>query len=534
MSARAHKSNEQPVRTIVTRAATACFGTVLLAAHFGCGVGTPASFDANVAGVTPGGTQDIAEARSQIRDGALPDPNAITVEGFLSEHDIPLTAPEGAPEIYASFAVAYRQPFNEPAAGVDLFVALGTTVDLAEFQRRPLNLSVVVDRSGSMGAAASATDRRSKLEAVQQALHSLLDRLRDDDRLSLVSFNEFVTVDLPPTRAAERDAIRDRINRLKAAGNTHLFEALRVGFEQVASSASQTHDNRVILFTDARPTVGPFSSPEFVEMIRAQASLGIGCTIMGVGVDFGTELGNDLANVRLANSFFLSDAERIARIFEDEFDFFVTPAAFDLDLQINVPDGIGIRDVYGVPDYIPGSRGARVHVPTLFFSAREGGVIVVRLTFREPPTFEEDVTVGHLSMSYTLASGEQRAMSGDVVLPAGLSPEGDPPFFSEESARRAAVLLDTVLVLREATKAGRDGRQSDATALLREFLTHFDEATLGMSDRTDATSRGLSDERGLLETLLGSIESGFYTIPSDDAPAYYPVPYNPFFPWIWF
>ena len=60
-------------------------------------------------------------------------------------------------------------------------------------------------------------------------------------------------------------------------------------------------------------------------------------------------------------------------------------------------------------------------------------------------------------------------------------------------------------MLQDATRAAWDGRYDDAERMLEEFLDEFDQATLGMSDRTDPSSRGLKDERELLEALLGIV-----------------------------
>jgi len=481
-----------------------CFACLVIL--IGCTpIGTP--LDSGFLGVTSGGEQDIAASRAQIRSGYVPDPDSITVAGFLSEHDIPLTPPENAPEIYASVGHAWRHPFGEPAPMVDVFVRLGSTIDVSQFQRRPQNLAVVVDRSGSMNWSASDEDYRSKLEAVKQALHTLVDQLTAEDRLTLLSFNTRVTTDVPSTPGDSRDLLHNRIDKLEAKGDTNLYDAMRAGFEALAATADPARDSRLILFTDVQPTAGPSSSGEFLDMQRVYADAGIGFTLMGVGQDYGDALAADIARVRGGNAFYLSNEQRITQIFTEEFDYFVSPAASDLVLEIAIPDGVGVRDVYGVPDYAPGSRGALIHIPTLFFSAREGGgAIVVRLTLAQSPTFETDVSVAQLRMSYTLTDGTPRELGGELVLSAGLSPTADPPFYSDDAVRRAALLLDTALMLRAAAQAGYDGRYADGAAEIRAFLAEFDKRSLGMSDRTDATSRGLSDERALLETLLGTLE----------------------------
>lgn len=483
----------------------------------GCGSPSGGGIDSPSLGVDTGGTQDVAEARSKVMAGTIPDPNTITIEGFLSEHDIPLTTPPGAPEIFAATALTWRKPYNEPAAEAEVFVGLGTTIDLANFQRHPQNLAVVIDRSGSMSNPASSADSRSKMDAVKQALHSLVDQLTGDDLLTVVSFNDNAAVDLQATPGDQQSKIMPKIDALTPRGNTDLYKGLKTGFDRLAASAGGERDTRLILFTDAQPTSGKTDPATIVELARQYADQGIGFTLMGVGVDYGTELANDIAQVRGGNAYFLSDSERIAGIFDNDFKFLVSPAGYDLTLQLNVPNGIGIRRIYGVPDYVPGAHSATVHVPTLFFSSRQGGgAIVVRLTFAQAPTFEQTVVLGDASLSYTLPDGTLRSQAGQLTLPAGLAPGGEPAFFSDDAARRAALLLDTALVFQAGVRAAWDNRYADGAKLIQDFLPVFDAASMGLSDRTAPGSRGLSDERALLEHLEGML-TGRYSF----YPAYY-------------
>ncbi len=460
-------------------------------------------------GTTGGGVQDASEARSAIEAGFIPNPNDITVEGFLSEHDIPLPATDGdLAELFPTVAVTWRQPFGSTTSSAEseLFFGIGTTIDLDTFERDPQNLAVAIDSSGSMRATASASDRRSKMDAVKDAMLALLDQLTSEDRFTLVVFNQSARLQIHNADPVEdRVVIEALIESITPDGRTDIGVGLDLAFFELTKNASPERANRVILFTDALPTLGDNGSDGFIEQIRAQSSLGTGFTLMGVGRDFGTELGAEISQIPDGNAFFLSDEDRISRVFDD-FKFFVTPVAFDVTLSVMVPDQVGISAVYGAPDYIPGQSTATIVIPTLFLSRRAGGgTIIVRLTYATPPAFDTPFQIADATLAYQLAEGGVRSTDFSLELPADLPQDGDPPYYSDHSARRAAILLDTVLVIQDASQQARNGRNQVAAEMLEDFLPWFDQSILGLSDRTEPTSRALSDERDLIETLLGTI-----------------------------
>lgn len=499
-------------------------------------------------GVSSGGQEDIAQARQRIESGYLPDAATISVEGFLSEHDIPIDPPADAGELYASVGVAFRKPFGESAPMADVFVALGSTISLDNYQRPPLNVALVIDRSTSMKYTwddpygyyyqpyggyygyynpfdpffvlsvlfsppppPEPPPGPTKMDSVKAAVHGIIDQLGPEDVLTLVTFDDQPNLDFAPAALTDPDAARRVIDSIVVDGNTNIHDALRMAFGQVDAVRAAGRQNRVILFTDAQPNVGPTGSPEFLNLVNEYAARDIGLTLMGVGYDFGDELGRDISQSRGGNSYYLSSAERATEVIANDFRFFVAPAAYDLHLTVSIVDGVGIRDVFGVPDYVPGARSADIHVPTLFFSRREGGggAVIVRLTAAQIPDFTTDATFGALALSYVLTDGTVRQQQTTLTLPAGTSPTAEPPFYSQPSLVRAAILLDTALVMRQATEMAAAGSRSAAADLIDAFLPVFDQATLGQSDRIDPTERGLKEERALLVNLRGVALSGY-------------------------
>ncbi|MFQ5590584.1 MAG: VWA domain-containing protein [Phycisphaerae bacterium] len=467
-------------------------------------------------GVTTGGQQDIAAARSTIEQGEIPPPESITVEGFLSEHSIDLEQPEDAGLLYAATAVAWNKDFDtfSPLATVQL--GFGTLLDAETFERPSLNLCLVIDRSGSMGEFVDIRSDTTKLDAVKIAVDRLLAQLGGLDQVSIVVFNHASATILDAAAGNDLATIKSALDGIESGGGTDLVGGLQRGYRVADEHRNSIRSNRLIVFTDALlTTANKDRTTEFIDTMNQYAAEDIGATIFGVGVDFGHEVAFEISQVRGGNYFFLSDYERIVSVFDEEFDYLVTPVAYDVELTVAVPFEFDIEDIYGVPTSGPIGHTVDLSVPTLFLSGREGGgAILVRVRAGGFVDFTVDNTVAEIALAYTTPEGETETPPiVRAVLPAGLDPDAAESYFETEGSQRAVLLLNTALVLRNACNDVYQwggffipaADRERAITRLTEFLPYFDALAAELEDRTSPTSRSLSDERALVEKLLDNI-----------------------------
>jgi Ca-activated chloride channel family protein len=120
--------------------------------------------------------------------------------------------------------------------------------------RAPVNLAIVLDRSSSMSG--------EKIQRAKEAAIMVVDRLRDDDIVAVISYDSVVEVLVPATRASEREHIRNKIRALDARGMTALFAGVSKGAQELRKFLSGDHVNRVILLSDGQANVGPASPNE--------------------------------------------------------------------------------------------------------------------------------------------------------------------------------------------------------------------------------------------------------------------------------
>ena len=184
-------------------------------------------------GVTTGGAKDMAYARQTIEDGGVPDPGAITVEGLLSEHSIEIEPPPDPGLLYTTATVAWNDDFDSLTPLVTVQVGFGTTIDTESFSRRPLNLCLVIDRSGSMADPIDERTGTSKLDAVKVAIDRLLAQLDEDDLVGVVSFAADPSKLLDPVLGDNIVAVKSALDGIEARGATDVARGMLRGYRLV-------------------------------------------------------------------------------------------------------------------------------------------------------------------------------------------------------------------------------------------------------------------------------------------------------------
>ncbi len=198
--------------------------------------------------------------------------------------------------------------------------------------RTPLNLAVVLDRSGSMTGA--------KLEKTKQAAMQLVDRLAPNDIFSLVIFSDEARVLVPAQRVEDKDALKEKIESIQADGSTALYAGVKSGADQLQEFFSSKRINRVILLSDGLANVGPSTPRDLRRLGSDLAERGISVTTIGVGDDYNEDLMAGLAEASDANYYYVKDTEKLPEIFAKELGELLTVAARDVRIEIVCPDGV--------------------------------------------------------------------------------------------------------------------------------------------------------------------------------------------------
>ncbi len=217
--------------------------------------------------------------------------------------------------------------------------------------RLPLNISLVLDRSGSMEG--------EPLDYAKRACAYVVDLLEPDDILSVITFEESADVIMPARRVVNKGMVKDYINRIYTGNTTNLYEGLMTACQQVASVKTANTLNRVLLLTDGEPTAGTRDFASIVGQVAEQKSRGITVTALGFGPDYNEELMAGIARRSGGNYYYIARPELIPEVFRRELDTLMRISARNLRLRLALARGVAVRQVYGQQPAL-GQRSAEV------------------------------------------------------------------------------------------------------------------------------------------------------------------------------
>jgi len=334
---------------------------------------------------------DINNFRENIVNGYLPLPTDMTYEGLFYDYYFDTGQTRPCNQLFCpsySYATT-RDPFSNKTEYY-LSVGLNSGMEERDFERKRLNLVIVLDISGSMSSPFNeyyydntGNERRldvrerslAKIEVAKDALIAVMDQLDDGDRFGIVLFNEreYLLEPMTSVRRADMNEVEDSIYEIRADGSTNLSSGMKLATELLDDYENDPYEyeNRIVFLTDAMPNTGIVGSYSLLRLLKNNANDRIYTTFIGIGVDFNTELIEDIITVKGANYYSVHSPRDFMQRMDEEFDYMVTPLVFDLRLTMDA-SGWDIEQVYGSPE-ADQATGDLMKINTLFPSEKEGG-----------------------------------------------------------------------------------------------------------------------------------------------------------------
>jgi Ca-activated chloride channel homolog len=230
------------------------------------------------------------------------------------------------------------------------FLKVGLTGFEMEGQakRTPANIALVIDRSGSM--------QGDKIKQAKEAARIAVNRLNGDDIVSVIAYDDTVSVLVPATKASDRSAILAGIDRIESGGSTALFAGVSKGAEEVRKFLARDRVNRIILLSDGLANVGPDTPGALGELGASLVKEGISVTTLGLGLGFNEDLMSQLAQRSDGNHAFVEHSKDLVKIFNYEFGDVLSVVAQEVLVTINCAEGVRPVKVLGRPADIAGQK----------------------------------------------------------------------------------------------------------------------------------------------------------------------------------
>ena len=282
--------------------------------------------------------------------------------------------------------------------------------------RLPLNVSFVLDRSGSMSG--------SKLEFTREAVAFALSNLDPDDTVSVVAFDDLVEVSVPATRAENTDYLKQLLQGLYARGTTNLSGGLLEGAEQVKKNYRKDAINRVVLLTDGLANEGVSDPARLVELVKNIYAGGISFSTLGVGDDFNEDLLVDMAEAGNGNFYFIASPEAIPEIFKEELQGLLSVTGQNPVVEIHPAENVRVHAVFGYEPVF--NNGATIKLPDIYNgdtktvlaelhvkSGASGMMPLARVNFRYHDVVSELTTVSYdVDLSLEVSSDADKIRKG--------------------------------------------------------------------------------------------------------------------------
>jgi len=247
----------------------------------------------------------------------------------------------GAKSQRAPAPLDLRLEFDRPVLPADALQRAIVKIGLAgcrpprPAERPPVNLVIVLDRSGSMSG--------EKLERAREAAVEALRRLDRHDMFSVVIYDHEVSTLISPQAPTDVAWLERQIRGITARGNTALFAGVSQGAAELRKNLEHSgYVHRVLLLSDGMANVGPSSADDLGRLGTALRREGISVTTVGLGDGFNEDLMTALAQRSDGNHYYAAESGDLSPIFAAELGDVLNVVAQRIEVTIEFAPGVRV------------------------------------------------------------------------------------------------------------------------------------------------------------------------------------------------
>jgi Ca-activated chloride channel homolog len=270
-------------------------------------------------------TASYAFVRRTLNSGRLPPKDAVRVEEMVNYFPYQYPLPEDRSAPFRPTVTVLPSPWN-PANKLIHIAIKGYDVPNAERPRA--NLVLLIDTSGSMAP-------EDRLPLLKNAFRMLIDTLRPDDTVGIVTYAGGTHAALEPTKVADRRKVLEAIERLHAGGSTAGGAGIQEAYRMAEAAFDKAAVNRVILATDGDFNVGITDVGQLKSFIERKRETGVYLSVLGVGRgNYNDALMQALAQNGNGIAAYIDTLNEARKVLVDEVSSTLFPIAKDVKIQV--------------------------------------------------------------------------------------------------------------------------------------------------------------------------------------------------------
>jgi Ca-activated chloride channel family protein len=338
---------------------------------------------------------------------------------------------------------------------------------LAQTARRKLNISLVIDRSGSMAGA--------PLQHALKAAEAVVNRLEADDIISIVVYDDNIDTIYGPSPVTDKNAVKDILRRVRAGGITNLSGGWLKGCEHVKTNYDSQKVNRVMLLTDGHANAGVTDLKTLTSTAGKKASEGITTTTLGFGRGFNEDLLIGMAQAATGNYYFIQSTDEASEVFTIELDSLKSVVAQNLTATLELAAGVTLTDTLSLAKVSTDGGNTLLALGDVY----EGEDKLLGLSLTLPESKPGDVLAGKLRFTADIVeNGTTSQASGytDIYVRIGTIEEASAAastgILVELNRLKIAKTKESALALLE------DGKNADAEQVLRTLIRELESKGL--------------------------------------------------------
>ncbi len=366
--------------------------------------------------------------------------------------------------------------------------------------RAATDMIVILDQSGSMAA-------ENRLPFAKQAIVDLLNRLTEEDRFALVTFDSSATLvsELTPVTLAERERLIRVVNTVQPGSGTNMSGGLFKARELALRNRSE-RSRKMLLLSDGQANEGITHPGELNQIARSINESGLILSTIGMGLGFNETLMASLADHGMGSYAYLEHLGGLGEILARNLTDSRKVYARSSELELTLSPGVTLVDAGGYPLSPVSPTVVRVPIGQILSGAKRS----LTLSFNVPTKSLGEFTVGTVELRYQLAAGAASVhLGGDRLMLAVLPLErrGDALASVNEPVIKSSWLSNNLGRLKAAYRdAIASGDRDKARAALSGYYNEArkTESSLGVSIVDEATRSELkSMERDLNDAFAG-------------------------------